>query len=173
MTRARVLVMDDDPLFRSLLAATLRKDYLVSVAADGAEGVAKALEHVPDLAVVDLQMPVRDGLAVLKAFRSHPALRDVPVVMLTGDNSKGSVVTAIQHGVNDYVIKTNFNKLEFLQKISRQLQLKQQSQAESHADSSNSSEGHSTAEAKRPVEASAAAAPASPQQLQSILDNWD
>ena len=164
MTRARILVMDDDPLFRSLLAATLRKDYLVSVAADGAEGFAKAVEHVPDLAVVDLQMPVRDGLAVLKMFRAHPALRSVPVVMLTGDNSKSSVVTAIQHGVNDYIIKTSFNKLEFLQKISQQLQTKQQSQVAS-AEVPQQLEDHRQAEAV-PV----AAAP-SEQQLQSILDN--
>ena len=169
MTRARILVMDDDPLFRSLLTATLRKEYLVSVAADGAEGYAKALEHAPDLAVVDLQMPVRDGLAVLKMFRAHPALRNVPVVMLTGDSTKGSVVTAIQHGVNDYVIKTSFNKAEFLQKIARLLPANLQPVAEAPrpAVSPRPHEEH------RQSVSAPAGTPVVEKQMQSMLDNWD
>ena len=121
MTRARILVMDDDPLFRSLLAATLRKDYLVSVAADGTEGYSKAVEHLPDLAVIDLQMPVCDGLSVLKAFRAHAGLRQVPIIILTGDNSKESVLAAIQLGVSEYVIKSSFSKPDFVAKVARLL----------------------------------------------------
>lgn len=178
MTRARVLVMDDDPLFRSLLAATLRKEYLVSVAIDGADGYAKAVEHAPDLAVVDLQMPVCDGLGVLRLFRAHPTLCSVPVVMLTGDNSKGSVVTAIQHGVNDYIIKTSFNRQDFLQKISRLLPKGQQAivatpDAQSPAEGPRPSETPTPVEGLRQSDPAPEAAPVAEKQLQSILDNWD
>ena len=103
------------------------------------------------------------GLSVANSIAGAFAEKS-PVVMLTGDNSKSSVVTAIQHGVNDYIIKTSFNKLEFLQKISQQLQTKQQSQVAS-AEVPQQLEDHRQAEAV-PV----AAAP-SEQQLQSILDN--
>jgi CheY-like chemotaxis protein len=119
--RARILVVDDDPLFRSLIVALLRKDCLVSVASEGSEGFYKALEHPPDVAIVDVQMPGWDGLKTLKAFRSHPALSEVKVVMLTSDASKETVLAAIHGGANDYVIKTSFSKGEFYQKLEKLL----------------------------------------------------
>lgn len=119
--RARILVIDDDPLFRSLIVSLLRKEYLVSVASEGSEGFYKALEHPPDAAVVDIQMPGWDGLKTLKAFRSHPALQNVKIVILTSDASKETVLAAIHGGANDYIIKTSFAKEEFYQKLSKLL----------------------------------------------------
>ena len=65
-SRSRILVIDDDPMFRSLLVSLLRKDYLVSVAADGESGFAKAREHRPDLVIIDHQMPGWNGVKTLK-----------------------------------------------------------------------------------------------------------
>lgn len=121
LRRPRILIIDDDPLFRSLIVSVLRSDFVVAVAADGEEGYYKALEHVPDLAVVDVQMPGWDGLRTLKTFRSQPSLASVPVVMLTGDASKDTVLAAIQAGANDYVIKVSFSKEDFLAKLNRLL----------------------------------------------------
>jgi DNA-binding NarL/FixJ family response regulator len=119
--RARVLVIDDDPLFRSLLVTLLRKDYIVSVAGEGSEGFHKALEHPPDAAVIDIQMPGWDGLRTLQAFRSHPALSATKIVILTSDASKETVLAAIEGGANDYVIKTSFSRDEFHQKVRKLL----------------------------------------------------
>jgi two-component system copper resistance phosphate regulon response regulator CusR len=116
---ARILVIDDDPLFRSLIVSLLRKNYMVAVASDGLEGYHKALQHPPDIALVDIQMPGWDGLKTLKAFRDHPSLENTKILMLTGDASRETVLAAIQGGANDYVIKTSFSKVEFLEKISR------------------------------------------------------
>ena len=118
---ARILVIDDDPLFRSLITSLLRKNFLVSVAGEGSEGFYKALEHPPDLAVIDIQMPGWDGLKTLKAFRSHPALAHVKILILTSDASKETVLAAIHGGANDYLIKTSFSKEEFHQKLNRLL----------------------------------------------------
>ena len=107
-SNARILVIDDDPLFRNLMVSFLRREYFVSVASDGSEGFYKALEYPPDIAIVDVQMPVWDGLQTLKAFRSHPTLCKTKIIMLTSDASKGTVVAAIQGGANDYIIKTSF-----------------------------------------------------------------
>ena len=123
LRRPRILIIDDDPLFRSLIVSVLRADFVVAVASDGEEGYYKALEHVPDLAVVDVQMPGWDGLKTLKSFRSQPSLASIPVVMLTGDASKDTVLAAIQAGANDYVIKVSFSKEEFLGKLNRLLKL--------------------------------------------------
>ena len=79
----RVLIIDDDPLIRTLLVSALRKDCLVAVAAEGSEGFYKALELTPDVAVIDVNMPGWDGLKTLEAFRAHPGLKNVKVIMLT------------------------------------------------------------------------------------------
>ena len=99
-SNARILVIDDDPLFRNLMVSFLRREYFVSVASDGSEGFYKALEYPPDIAIVDVQMPVWDGLQTLKAFRSHPTLCKTKIIMLTSDASKGTVVAAIQFRVS-------------------------------------------------------------------------
>ena len=117
LKRARILVIDDDPLFRSLIVSLLRKQYYVSVAGDGSEGFFKALEQPPELAIIDVQMPVWDGLKTLRAFRSHPALAMVKTMILSGDANKDTVLAAINDGANDYVIKSSFSKTEFLVKI--------------------------------------------------------
>lgn len=121
MSRARILVIDDDPTVRQLLTGMLRRDYIVAVANDGQEGFTKATEHVPDLAVVDVQMPKWDGLKTLKAFRANPILQKVPVIILTVDSRKSTVLTAIQSGASDYMIKADLTSERLLAKIAKLL----------------------------------------------------
>lgn len=115
----RVLIIDDDPLIRTLLVSALRKDCLVAVAAEGSEGFYKALELTPDVAVIDVNMPGWDGLKTLEAFRAHPGLKNVKVIMLTADSSKQTVMAAIRGGAHDYLIKTSFSKSDFYRKLNR------------------------------------------------------
>ncbi len=117
--RTRVLIIDDDPLIRTLLVSSLRKQCLVAIASDGSEGFAKAVELTPDIAVIDVNMPDWDGLKTLEAFRNHPKLKDVKIIMLTADSSKQTVMAAIRGGANDYLIKTSFTKADFHQKLNR------------------------------------------------------
>lgn len=121
-SRARVLVIDDDASVRSLLVAVLKRNYRVIVANDGLSGFTKAKEIVPDVAVIDIQMPGWDGLQTLKAFRQEPSLARVRTIVLTSDASRETVLAAIQAGANDYMIKTAFSREEFDRKISRLLQ---------------------------------------------------
>lgn len=120
-SRSRILVIDDDQIFRNLVFTLLRKDFLVSVASDGETGFQKAREHRPDLVIIDFQMPGWNGLKTLKAFRSNRSLSTVKVMMLTSDASKETVLAAIQAGTDDYTIKTGFNKADFLTKINKLL----------------------------------------------------
>ena len=115
--RARILVIDDDPLLRSVIVSLLRKNYDVDVASEGSEGYYQALENPPDAIVLDIQMPGWDGLQSLKAIRNHPLLQHVKIMMLTSDASKETVLAAIHGGADDYVIKTSFSKEEFVEKL--------------------------------------------------------
>jgi len=116
------MVIDDDPLFRNMLVTALKRDYNVSVASEGSEGYYKALEHPPDLVVLDIQMPGWDGLKTLRAFRSHSLLSRVLIVMLTSDASREAVLAAIEGGAHDYVIKTKFSREDFRGKLKRLLE---------------------------------------------------
>jgi DNA-binding response OmpR family regulator len=120
--RARVLVIDDDPTFRNLLAAILRSKYLISVASDGLAGLQKVKEYPPDIAITDVQMPGLDGLQTLAAIRKDPTLSRLWVIMLTGDASRETVLAAVRSGADDYLIKTALSKEEVLRKIDRLLQ---------------------------------------------------
>jgi CheY-like chemotaxis protein len=190
MSRPRVLVIDDDPLFRSLMMSMLRKEYLVSVASGGEEGYYKALEHAPDLAVIDIRMPGWDGLRTLSAFRTHQTLAKTPIIMLTADASRHTVMSAIQGGASDYVLKTCLNRDDFLRKVRKLLKLID-STAEADplttAAEPAAPEPAQAASAAEPVpvpvepalespaerQLVAAAAAQEEAELQSIIDNWE
>lgn len=83
--RRRVLFMEDDPSVRDALARLLRRaGFACLEAADGEVGLALARRRPPDVAVIDMKMPGRDGLAVLREMRRDPALAGIPVIVTSG-----------------------------------------------------------------------------------------
>lgn len=117
--RVRVMVVDDDAVYRNFLATILRRDYLVSVASHGLEAFRKACEHPPRLLVVDIQMPGWDGLKTIQAFRAHPHLGRVGIMVLTSDTTRQTVEAAIRAGADEYLVKTGFSTSEFLLKLAQ------------------------------------------------------
>jgi DNA-binding response OmpR family regulator len=115
--RPRVLVIDDDPLFRGLVVALLRSGFETAAAADGESGYYQALEWRPHAVLIDYRMPGWDGLLTLKKLRAHPLLADVKTLMLTADASRETVLAAIRLGVDEYVVKTSFTREELWSKI--------------------------------------------------------
>jgi DNA-binding response OmpR family regulator len=99
----RVLVVEDDPSIRDTLAFNLKKEgYLVSVAQDGVDALAKAREGQPDLVLLDLMLPELSGLEVCRVLRQE---RDVPIIMLTAKESELDKVVGLQLGADDYITK--------------------------------------------------------------------
>ena len=81
----RVLLVDDAPEVRMLLQVLLEQGgFVVTEAIDGPHGVASAIEQLPDVVVLDVQLPGLDGPDVLRALRADPATAQLPVVFLTG-----------------------------------------------------------------------------------------
>jgi adenylate cyclase len=101
--RATVLVVDDDPTMRSLLAKTLDKEgYRVISACNGVEALSLAREERPQAITLDVLMPQMDGWGALKELKADPALRDIPVIMVTVLNERG---LAIPLGAADFMTK--------------------------------------------------------------------
>ena len=98
-----VLVVDDDAAVRDLLGRFMsREGFHVETAADGAAGLRRARELLPDVITLDVLMPELDGWSVLTALKSDPALADIPVVMLTVLDDKS---TGFALGVSEYLTK--------------------------------------------------------------------
>lgn len=101
-----ILVVEDNEQNRTLLKDILEYyGYLVIEAANGADGVARAREHLPDLILLDIQMPVMNGFAVLRALRDDPAGRGVPVIALTSFAMKGDREKIMAAGFQGYIAK--------------------------------------------------------------------
>jgi two-component system alkaline phosphatase synthesis response regulator PhoP len=82
--KKRILVVDDEPDFCSIVQGNLEKEgFIVEVAYDGNEGLAKVKANPPDAIVLDVMMPEKDGYAVCKEIKQDVKLRDIPIVMLT------------------------------------------------------------------------------------------
>jgi adenylate cyclase len=101
-----ILVVDDDPVNRTLLARTLeRLGHQVLTAVNGREALEVLHGRQPDIVLLDIVMPVMDGMTALERMKSDPALRAVPVIMISALEDFGSVIRCIELGAEDYLQK--------------------------------------------------------------------
>ena len=103
--RPTVLVVDDNSDIRAYVRRMLSDDYRVVEAADGAEGLEGAREHMPDCIVADVMMPDTDGVAMLRALREDPATDFIPVVLLTARAAPDDKLAGLDAGADDYLTK--------------------------------------------------------------------
>jgi DNA-binding NarL/FixJ family response regulator len=104
----RVLLVDDQPLLRSGFRALLDAEddiTVVAEAADGSRGLALAAEHLPDIAIVDIRMPVLDGIEMTRRIAADPALARVHVVILTNYGLDEYVFEALRAGAAGFLVK--------------------------------------------------------------------
>ncbi|MEU2110784.1 response regulator transcription factor [Streptomyces sp. NPDC019507] len=104
----RVLLVDDQPLIRSGFRALLDLEddiEVVAEAADGQEGWALVKEQLPDVALIDIQMPVMDGIEATRRIAADPALACVHVVMLTNYGMDEHVFDALRAGATGFLVK--------------------------------------------------------------------
>lgn len=119
--RMRFLVVDDFSTMRRIVRNLLKELGFVNVdeAEDGAIALQKLQAGGFDFVVSDWNMPNMDGLALLQAVRANPALKHLPVLMITAEAKKENIIAAAQAGANGYIVKpfTAATLNEKLQKI--------------------------------------------------------
>lgn len=106
MSKPQILIVDDEPSLVDVLSYNFAKEgFEVATASDGREALLKCRTLVPDLVVLDLMLPVIDGLQVCRQIRSDPRLKDVRVLMLTARGEETDEVIGFHMGADDYVAK--------------------------------------------------------------------
>ncbi|HEX5023921.1 MAG TPA: response regulator transcription factor [Agriterribacter sp.] len=102
----KILIADDEPDILEIVSYNLRKDgYDTITAKDGEEALQKAKLFKPDLIVLDVMMPHKNGMEVCKALRSLPAYQDTLIIFLTALNDELSHIKGLEYGADDYISK--------------------------------------------------------------------
>lgn len=113
-----ILIVDDLAVFRDPVADTLRRrGFTVRTANDGRQCLDALVRHLPDLILLDVSMPVMDGVSTLLSLRSEPRSADVPVIMLTDVAERDLIVKAGRLGISGYVLKSSFTLSGLLDRI--------------------------------------------------------
>jgi two-component system chemotaxis response regulator CheY len=101
------LVVEDSPMMRQLLVLALSrlKSLQVTEADDGVDGLRKLATGKFDIILTDINMPIMDGLKLVKRVRSDPAHKDVPIIIITTEGSSEDRERALQLGANAYITK--------------------------------------------------------------------
>jgi two-component system phosphate regulon response regulator PhoB len=106
MPKRRVLLVEDDTSLAEVLTYNLQEaGFDVAHAADGREGLQQAQVISPSLILLDLMLPLMDGIEVCRRLRSDPATREIPIVMLTARSEETDQVVGFSVGADDYVTK--------------------------------------------------------------------
>lgn len=120
--KKKVLIVEDERSIVTALAAGFdRQEVEVLTALDGEEGLKVALKERPHLILLDLVMPIMDGITMLHKLREDDWGKDVKVIILTNLDDQKKVADAVQHGVFDYFIKANWNIKEIIKKVQTEL----------------------------------------------------
>ncbi len=106
MSRSRILLVDDEPDIVETVSFMLQsRNYQVSVASGGQEGIEKAREEHPDLLLLDIMMPDIDGYDVCMKLKGDADTKDIPIIMLTAKGESEAVLKSHSIGADDYVVK--------------------------------------------------------------------
>ncbi len=119
----KILSVDDSKTIRMIVKRTFTPyDVTIVEASNGEEGLAAATAEKPDLIVLDITMPVMDGVTMLTKLKEDEALKGIPVIMLTAESGRENVAYIAKLGVRDYLVKP-FKDDQLIEKVKRVIPL--------------------------------------------------
>lgn len=111
-----ILIVEDDDLLSHMYDSLFSENgFSVEVAGDGVEGLERAQRHPPDIILMDIMMPKVDGLTLLKRIKAEPALKPVPVVVITSLTDSATPQTALKLGAIRYLQKSEHKPRQVLE----------------------------------------------------------
>lgn len=104
-TAFKVLVVDDDKFAQKLIVRTLQSRYELKTASDGAEAVIMAAEWLPDVVLLDVEMPLKNGYETCEILKQQDSTKTIPVIFLSGKSSIREKMLGFELGAEDYLVK--------------------------------------------------------------------
>ncbi|MBI9020151.1 MAG: response regulator transcription factor [Verrucomicrobia bacterium] len=106
MAKTEILIIEDEEDIRELVRYNLeRENFTVSEAESGEAGLKAVARKKPDLILLDLMLPGKDGLQICRELKQNAEVRDIPVVMMTAKGEESDIVTGLELGAEDYIVK--------------------------------------------------------------------
>ncbi|NOQ68251.1 response regulator [Patescibacteria group bacterium] len=122
--KQKILIIEDEKVLSELLEKKIKEEgYEASIAMDGEEGLESMKKEKPDLVLLDIIMPRMDGFRVMEEMNKDPELnlKKIPVVIVSNSGQPVEIDKALDLGVRDYLIKTQFDPMEVIDKIKKQI----------------------------------------------------
>lgn len=117
-----ILFIEDEPVLQKAVGEIVRKEgYEMVSALDGELGIKLAKEKKPDLILLDLILPKRDGFEVLNNLKSDEETKSIPIIVLTNLGEMENIEKAIELGATTYLIKSDYTLKEIIEKIKKTL----------------------------------------------------
>ena len=116
--KTKILMIEDDTFMRKIYRNELIKegfDYVEAI--NGAEGMNKVLFDKPDLVLLDIVMPIKNGFEVLREMKEKNETKDIPVVILSNLGSETNIKTGLDGGAEAYFVKTKAKVVDVISKI--------------------------------------------------------
>lgn len=115
---SKILIVEDEPEVLQVLSDMLRQDkFEIIEAKNGAEGLEIALHSKPDLILLDIQMPIMDGLTMLKELKINDALKKIPVIVLTNYSDTEKIAEAMESRAYGYLIKVDLKNDDLVKNV--------------------------------------------------------
>ncbi len=122
----KILLVEDDSFISDMYKAKLEYlGYDIETAENGKIGMEKAVSFAPDLILLDIVMPERDGFELLADLKKDEKLKDLPIILLTNLGRREDIEKGFKMGASDYIIKAHFTPQEVVEKINNVLKNKQ------------------------------------------------
>lgn len=118
----KILIIEDEKIMLGLLKKKmLQQDYGVDVARDGKEGLEKMKKIKPDLVLLDIVMPKMGGFEVMEEMNKDEELKEIPIIIISNSGQPVELDRAKKLGAQDWLIKTEFDPQEVVEKVNSQL----------------------------------------------------
>ncbi len=117
---ANILVVDDSPTELKIIVAALKGTHRTSTAVDGEEALIKAPKELPDLIVLDIILPKKNGFQVCRQLKTAPATKHIPIILLSSKSQDSDRFWGLKQGADDYMTKP-FDDDELLTTVAKLL----------------------------------------------------
>ncbi|MCD6233006.1 response regulator [bacterium] len=118
----KILIAEDEEILYSLLKQKLvQQGYEVSVVKNGKEALEQMRKEKPDLLLLDIIMPEKGGFEVMEEMQKDPSLKDIPIVIISNSGQPVEIDKAKRLGAKDWVIKTEFDPQEVMEKVKKEI----------------------------------------------------